>query len=259
MATYYSTSSSHQRDVFPNSYISSDSYQESPCPPVDMMYQNQSSTDTSFLELLSGNMQPNQQILSRVEDRNNLDDEHNLNYQELSLSLGMQIPSSSMDLPAFQYNYLNLNSHISNSSDHSSQSSKVENTQYISFNLAGTPKNGAMNNGQCSISDTFDGSYGVIGGFLESKYLKPSQELLQEVANLHEALSQLKMKRQNNLQKLHVDVKDSKFTPRESTTSSSGELSASEKQDLQNKITKLFSLLDEVTLILPLLYFLNFT
>ncbi|KAI3726772.1 hypothetical protein L1987_66577 [Smallanthus sonchifolius] len=244
MATYYSTSSSHQRDVFPNSYISSDSYQEQPCPPVDMMYQNQSSTDTSFLELLSGNMQPNSQILTRVEDPNNLDDEHNLNYQELSLSLGMQLPSSSMDLPAFQYNY--LNSHLPNSSDHSSQTNKVENTQYISFNLVGTPKNGAVNNGQCSVSDAYDGSYGVIGGFSESKYLKPSQELLHEVVNLREALSQLKMKRHNNLPKLHLDEKDSKFTPRESTTSSFGELSASEKQELQNKVTKLFSLLDEV-------------
>ncbi|KAK9066659.1 hypothetical protein SSX86_013982 [Deinandra increscens subsp. villosa] len=246
MATYYSTSSSHQRDVFPNSYISNDSYQESPCPPVDMMYQNQSSTDTSFLELLSGNMQPNSQILSRVEDRNNLDEEHNLNYQELSLSLGMQIPSSSMDLPAFQYNY--LNSHLANSNDHSSQTNKVENIQYISFNLVGTPKNGNgnMNNGQCSVSDTYDGSYGVIGGISESKYLKPSQELLQEVANLREALSQLKMKRHNNPYKLHVDEKDSKFTPHESITSSSGEFSASEKQDLRNKVTKLFSLLDEV-------------
>ncbi|XP_076958399.1 BEL1-like homeodomain protein 11 [Bidens hawaiensis] len=227
MATYYSTSSNHQRDVFPNSYISSDSYQESG-HPVDMMYQNQSSTDTSFLELLSSNMQPNPQILSRVEDRDNLDEEHNLNYQELSLSLGMQLPSSSMDLHAFQYDYLN------------SQTNKVENTQYISFNLVNTPKNGALTNGQCSVSDTYDGSYGIIGRILESKYLKPSQELLEEVANLRDALTQLKMNRHNinNLHNLHVDEKDSKFTPRE--------LSASEKQDLQNKVAKLFSLLDEV-------------
>lgn len=239
MATYYPTSSNHQRDVFPNSYISSDSYQESPCPPVDMMYQNQSSTDTSFLELLSGNMQPNSQILSRVDDR----DEHNLNYQELSLSLGMQLPSSSMDLPAFQYNY--LNSHLPNSSDHGSQTNKVENTEYLSFELVGGAHS-TSKNGQCSISDAYDGSYGIMGRILDSKYLKPSQELLDEVANLREALSLLKMNRHTNLHKLHVDEKDSKFTSLESTTSSSGELSASEKQDLQNKVTKLYSLLDEV-------------
>nr|XP_043617937.1 BEL1-like homeodomain protein 3 [Erigeron canadensis]XP_043617938.1 BEL1-like homeodomain protein 3 [Erigeron canadensis] len=248
MATYYPTSSSnHQRDVFQNSYISSDSYQESPCPPVDMMYQNQTSNDTSFLELLSGNMQPNSQILSRVEDH----DEHNLNYQELSLSLGMQLPSSSMDLPAFQYNY--LNSHLQNSSDHGSQTHKVENTEYLSFNLVGTPKNGTMNNGQCSISDAYDGSYGVVGRIIDSKYLKPSQELLDEIANLREALSQLKMNRLSNLHKLRVDGANEKGSKSihqsgtvESATSSSGELSASDKQDLQNKLTKLFSLLDEV-------------
>lgn len=243
MATYYPTSTNHQRDVFQNSYLSSDSYQESPCPPVDMMYQHQTSTDTSFLELLSGNIQPNPQILSRVEDGNNLEDEHNLNYQELSLSLGMQLPSSSMDLPAFQYNYLN-SSHLPNTSDHGSQTNKVENTEYLSFNLVGNPKSGSMNNGQCSISDT---SYGVMGRILDSRYLKPSQELLEEVVNLGDALRQLKMNRCTNLHNLRAnDEKDSKTTPLESTTSSSGELSASEKQHLQNKVTKLYSLLDEV-------------
>ncbi|KAJ9567439.1 hypothetical protein OSB04_003405 [Centaurea solstitialis] len=262
MATYYPTTSNHQRDVFQNSYLSSqqqqlDSYQESSCPPSDMMYQNQNSTDTSFLELLSGNMQPNPQILSRVDDRNSLEDEHNLQYQELSLSLGMQIPSSSMDLPAFQYNYLNA-PHLPGSNDHDSQSNKVEQVDYLSFGLVGganstTTKSGTINNGHCSISDTYDVSYGLVGRILDSKYLKPSQELLEEVASLREALSQLKMNRNSNLYKVRVDgsgEKDSKFNPQsgppESTTSSSAELSASEKQDLQNKITKLFSLLDEV-------------
>ncbi|KAI3777462.1 hypothetical protein L1987_47262 [Smallanthus sonchifolius] len=243
MATYDPTSSSHQKDVFPNSYISSDSYQESLCPPADM-YQNQSPTDTSFLELLSGNMQSKPQILPRVDDCNNLGNEQNLNYQELSLSLGMQLPSSSMDLPAFQYSY--LNSHLPNSSDHGSQTNKAENTEYLSFNLVGTLKSGDANSDQYLISDAYDGLYGVMGRILDPKYLKPSKELLEEVANLREALSQLKMNRRNNLHKLYVDEKDSKFTPLESTTSSSGELSASEKQDLQNKVTKLISLLDEV-------------
>ncbi|KAK9054379.1 hypothetical protein SSX86_025457 [Deinandra increscens subsp. villosa] len=184
MATYYPTSSSHQREVFPNSYIASDSYQEPPCPPADIMYQNQSSTDTSFVKLLSG--------------------------------------------------------------DHGSQTDKAENTEYSSFNLAGTRKNGAINSGQYLISDTYEGSYGVVSRILDPRYLKPSQELLMEVANLCEALNQRKMNRHNNLHKPLVDEKDSKFTPHESATSSSGELSSSEKQDLQNKVTKLFSLLDEV-------------
>ncbi|KAI3767121.1 hypothetical protein L2E82_17207 [Cichorium intybus] len=236
MATYYPTSSNHQRDVFQSSY---DSYQESPCPPVDMMYQNQTSTDTSFLQLLSNNIQPNPQILSQVKDPNNSDDERNLQYQELSLSLGMQIPTSSMDLPSFQYNY--LNTHLQDSNDHGSQSHKVENVDYLSFDLV-------AKNGQCSISDTYDVSYGIVGSrILDSKYLKPSQELLEEVANLREALRQLKIHKLSNLRTLRVeDEKDSKFTPLESTTTSSNELSASEKQDLQNNVAKLFSMLDEV-------------
>ncbi|KAF5758289.1 putative transcription factor Homeodomain-TALE-BEL family [Helianthus annuus] len=252
MATYHPTSSGkHQRDVFPNSYISSDSYQEQPCPPGDIMYQNQSSSDTSFLELLSGSlqpsMQPNTRILSRVDGCNSLDDERNLNYRELSLSLGMQLPSSSMDLPAFQYNYLNSN--LPNSSENSPHTNKVENsqnTEYLSFNSVGALKNEAVNSDRYLISDAYDGSYGVVGRIMDPKYLKPSQELLEEVANLREALSQFKRNKHNNLHKLGVDEKDSKFTPRESTTSSSGELSASEKQDLQNKVTKLFSLSDVV-------------
>ncbi|KAL7606781.1 BEL1-like homeodomain protein 3 [Lactuca sativa] len=239
MATYYPPSNNHQRDVFQSSY---DSYQESPCPPVDMMYQNQTSTDNSFLQLLSGNMQPNPQILSQVKDHNTSDDERNLQYQELSLSLGMQIPSSSMDLPSFQYNY--LNTHLQDPHDHGShgsQTHKVENVDYLSFDLVGK-------NGQCSVSDTYDVSYGLVSGrILDSKYLKPSQELLEEVANLREALRQLKINKLSNLHTLRVDdKKNSKFTPHESTTTSSGELSASEKQDLQNKVTRLFSFLDEV-------------
>ncbi|KAI7725551.1 hypothetical protein M8C21_019915, partial [Ambrosia artemisiifolia] len=104
----------------------------------------------------------------------------------------------------------------------------------------------AVNSGQYMISYAYDGSYGSVGRILDHKYLNPSQELLEEVANLREALSQLKRNRPSNLQKLGVDDKDSKFTTRESTISSSGELSASEKQDLPNKVTKLFSLLDVV-------------
>ncbi|XP_023767178.1 BEL1-like homeodomain protein 3 [Lactuca sativa] len=221
MATYY-----------PSSYLSTqqqlDSYQESPCPPIDIMYQNHNSTDASFLELLTTNPQSNPQNLSRVENH------QNLQYQELSLSLGMQI-TSSMDLPSFQYNY--LNPHLQDSSGHGSRSNKMENIDYLSFDRA-------VNNQIPS---------GVVARIYSSRYLKPSQELLEEVANLHEAIKQLKMNKRNNFQKIGVDRYDEngsridfQSVPLESATSSSGELSASEKQDLQNKIVKLFSLLDEV-------------
>ncbi|KAL4559410.1 hypothetical protein LXL04_031548 [Taraxacum kok-saghyz] len=224
MATYY-----------PSSYISTqqqqlDPYQESPCPPIDIMYQNHNSTDASFLELLSTNQHSNSQNLSSDENH------HNSQYQELSLSLGMQI-TSSMDLPSFQYNYLNSHLQESNGHGHDSRGNKMENIDYLSFERA-------VNNQIPS---------GIVARIYNSKFLKPSQELLEEVANLHEAMKQLKMNKRNNVQKIGVercDENSSKFdfqsVPIESATSSSCELSVSEKQDLQNKIVKLFSLLDEV-------------
>lgn len=226
MATYYPTSTNHQRNhVFPSSYLSTqqqlNSYQESPCPPTDIMYQNHNSTDPSFLDLLSGQTQSNPENLSGVE-----------NHQELSLSLGMQITTSSMDLPSFQYNY--LNPHVLGSSDHGSQSNKVDNVDFLSFNRP-------MNNVQCSISGDYQIPSGVVPRIYNSRYLKPSQELLEEVVNIHEALRQLKMNKHTNPHKF--DENNSKI---ELTTSSSGELSSSEKTELQNKLAKLFSLLDEV-------------
>lgn len=223
-----------------------------------MMYQNQNSTDdASFLDLLS----TNPQNPSRIEDHHSLDDqERNLQYQELSLSLGMQITSSSIDLPSFQYNY--LSTHLQDSGDHGSQSNKVENIDYLSFDpvggVSGVVKDRSMNNGQCSISG-YQIPTGVVARIYNSRYLKPSQELLEEVANLHEAIRQIKMNRRNNLHKPCVDRFDENNSSSrinsqsvrssingESTTSSSGQLSPTEKQDLQNKIAKLVSLLDEV-------------
>lgn len=223
MATYYPNSTNHQRDVFPSSYLSNqqqqlNSYQESPCPPIDMIYQNHNSTDASYLDLLSGQTQSNRENLSRVESN-----------QELSLSLGMQI-TSSMDLPSFQYGY--LNHHVQGSSDHVSQSNKVENIDLLSFDR---PINNVQSSGTYQIPS------GVVPRIYNSRFLKPSQELLDEVVNIHEAMRQLKMNRSNNLHRSNEN--NSRI---ESTTSSSGELPASEKHDLQNKLTKLFSLLDEV-------------
>ncbi|XP_071729249.1 BEL1-like homeodomain protein 11 [Rutidosis leptorrhynchoides] len=229
MATYYPTATNHQRNVFPSSYLSTqqesqlNSLQESSSPPIDIMYHDHDLSDPSFLNLLSGQTQSNPQNLSRLD-----------NHQELSLSLGMQISSSSMDLPSFQYNY--LNPHIQDSSDHnSSRGNKIENIPFSSFDQT-------MNNVQCSVSGTnYQIPSGVVPRIYNSRYLKPSQEFLEEVVNIHEALRQLKMNKHNNLHKL--DENNSKI---ESSSSSSCELSASEKNDLQNKMNKLFSMLDEV-------------
>lgn len=291
MATYYSTSSS-QSDVFPSAYFLSqkpDSYPESPRPPDNIMYQNQ-----SFSELLSGSSLPphscvnvssiggrdelpfippttnnldmqsisGAQMLSR-EKHHSLDGEHDLQYQELSLRLGMQIPSS-MELPAFPYEYKNpgsfylMSSHQSDPGERPSQSKEFEASEYLSFDLAGSAENTSKirpNNPQCSISseqmqpipDTYEPS-GFVAKIYNSRYLKPAQQFLDEVVNLREALRQLKMNR-HNFHKLGSNGSEengSKFDPHESTTSSSAELSPSERQDLQSKISKLLPMLDEV-------------
>ncbi|KAL9995907.1 putative transcription factor Homeodomain-TALE-BEL family [Helianthus debilis subsp. tardiflorus] len=221
MATYY-----------PSSYLSTqqqqvNSYQESSCPPIDSMYQNHDTTDPAFLDLLSGQARSNPQNLARVE-----------NHQELCLSLGMQI-TSSMDMQPFQYNYLNPQLH--DSSDHVSRGNKLENVDFLSFDRP-------MNNVQCSVSGAYQIPSGVVPRIYNSRYLKPAQELLEEVANIHEAMRQLKMNKRNNLHKSDENYSrvELQSVPLESSTSSSADLSASEKNELRNKITKLFSLLDEV-------------
>ncbi|KAL8261192.1 hypothetical protein R6Q59_025241 [Mikania micrantha] len=219
MATYYPTSTNHQREVFPCSYLSNQqqhiiSYQES---------------DPSFMDHLSSQTQSNPQNLSTVE-----------NHQELSLSLGMQI-NSSMDMQPFQYNY--LNPHLQDSNDHVNRSNKVKHVDFRStFDRP-------MNNVQCSVSGTYQIPSGVVPRIYNSRYLKPAQELLEEIANIHEAIRQQKLNKRNNLLRYdesYSRVVELQSAPIESITSSSAELSASERNELQNKIMKLFSLLDEV-------------
>nr|XP_029119531.1 BEL1-like homeodomain protein 7 isoform X3 [Elaeis guineensis]XP_029119532.1 BEL1-like homeodomain protein 7 isoform X3 [Elaeis guineensis]XP_029119533.1 BEL1-like homeodomain protein 7 isoform X3 [Elaeis guineensis]XP_029119534.1 BEL1-like homeodomain protein 7 isoform X3 [Elaeis guineensis]XP_029119535.1 BEL1-like homeodomain protein 7 isoform X3 [Elaeis guineensis]XP_029119536.1 BEL1-like homeodomain protein 7 isoform X3 [Elaeis guineensis]XP_029119539.1 BEL1-like homeodomain protein 7 len=89
-----------------------------------------------------------------------------------------------------------------------------------------------------------------------SKYLKAAQELLVEVVNVRKALKH----KADNGQSVHSSAgttgcKDTDgasksegmpSNPQESTANSSSELSPSERQDLQNKVTKLLAMLDEV-------------
>ncbi|KAL3515133.1 hypothetical protein ACH5RR_022035 [Cinchona calisaya] len=90
-----------------------------------------------------------------------------------------------------------------------------------------------------------------------SKYLKAAQQLLDEVVNVRKALKEQHLK--------HSLVKDSKeldggskpgesdhpecgssSNVQESSSNSASELSAAEKQDLQNKMSKLLAMIDEV-------------
>ncbi|XP_042375474.1 BEL1-like homeodomain protein 7 [Zingiber officinale] len=87
-----------------------------------------------------------------------------------------------------------------------------------------------------------------------SKYLKAAHELLNEVVNVEKALK----KKTDKFQGIHISIAttdkdgsgisktEAKTSNPKETAGCSGELSPSEKQDLQCKVTKLLEMLDEV-------------
>ncbi|GAB2267707.1 hypothetical protein Dimus_002690 [Dionaea muscipula] len=97
---------------------------------------------------------------------------------------------------------------------------------------------------------------GIANTILKSKYLKAAQQLLDEVVNVGVVFKQPHSgKDQNIMNKTEEegskDYSKGKTLPasdaaEESATGSSQELSAAERQDLQNKLDKLLAMLDEV-------------
>lgn len=96
-----------------------------------------------------------------------------------------------------------------------------------------------------------------------SKYLKAAQQLLDDVVNVQKALKEHDSEKNQSTHEHHMkssreDDYGSKTksalkpgiggssNPQDSANSSQWELSHAEKQDLQNKLTKLLSMLDEV-------------
>lgn len=88
-----------------------------------------------------------------------------------------------------------------------------------------------------------------------SRYLKAARELLDEVVNVQKALKHKADKSQSVPSAGTTGYKDTDdvsksegmpSNPQECTANSSSELSPSERQDLQNKVTKLLAMLDEV-------------
>ncbi|XP_019152749.1 PREDICTED: BEL1-like homeodomain protein 7 [Ipomoea nil] len=187
--------------------------------------------------------------------------EQNLQYQGLSLSLAMQVPGS-VQVPGYHDQYTNPG-FPSLMSTHDNENKSAE---YLSFDLAG-----AQNNVKIGGSGNLDRSMSLremnfnpqihdvpgvaAGSIYNSKYLKAAQDLLDEVVNVHTALKQ--SEKPHNLhpfgQDEEADMKSScsgtgmsSDGHKSSTNTSSGELSAAERHDLESKITKLFSMLDEV-------------
>ncbi|KZV20163.1 hypothetical protein F511_01020, partial [Dorcoceras hygrometricum] len=187
----------------------------------------------------------------------------------LCLSLGSQEHSPDQ-MTSHMNQYANsslcslLSSHVLQSEDHVSQRINLKNVEYLSFDLSGgnqdVVKYEVMNNFQNLISSKDAISFPFLhqtsefsGTSCNSKYLKAAQDLLEEVVNVHRAFETSGKGKNKNL--LGPDgLKETGATGgetsaefRESTTNAPHlSLSPSERHNLQNKMTKLVSMLEEV-------------
>lgn len=94
-------------------------------------------------------------------------------------------------------------------------------------------------------------SYGLNSSISNSKYLKAAQNLLNEVVNVQKALKlkpSISQSLNNSKDNDDASKNDGEQSnpDQESTAVSAAEISPSERQELQNKITKLLAMLDEV-------------
>lgn len=191
-------------------------------------------------------------------DTSNLHGGQNVQGQGLSLSLSPQI-SSGIQISPLQYRNHNpaitsyLGPNTSTSGDdlsfgdgenpQSKQSRKTENMQP---DIQGSPSHIMKGDVSPYVMSL------IARDIPNSRYLKEAQQLLDEVVNVHQTLKQHDSKK--DLKRIPIEVngvaKNVASVPSSSNAqdsiSSPCELSTSEKQELQNKMTKLLSMLDEV-------------
>lgn len=224
-----------------------------------------------------------------------LDGEQNFQSQGLSLSLGTQVQST-VSVPSFQYQYPNLtfssslgthlptlgDGTLSCEGDESNRSKELRSSDCLSSfpeSNHNPIKTEASHNPQCLVShkDMHTDMYayelsGYANTILNPKYLKAAQNLLDEVANVRKALKHPESNKCLDDSKEIDGRPSSRSMPStangmssdasDSIANSSSELSPAERQDLQNKKTKLLSMLDEVSpvkisiLMLMLLFYL---
>ncbi|XP_022763223.1 BEL1-like homeodomain protein 6 [Durio zibethinus] len=182
----------------------------------------------------------------------------NLQGQGLSLSLGTQIPSG-IQIPSIPYrnpnsgfaSFLSPNPSLTGeggSRNSSSRDEQLRNAEYLPPGFSGG--NQDSNKGDLSAY----GMPSVARTIPNSKYLKAAQQLLDEVVNVRKALKQAdgeknQSSQDNRMKSFKEDDGGSKNVPsnqQESSNNSPNELSHAEKQELQSKLTKLLSMLDEV-------------
>ncbi|XP_022772700.1 BEL1-like homeodomain protein 3 [Durio zibethinus] len=191
-------------------------------------------------------------------------DEQSSQSQGLSLSLGSQI-SSGVSVPSFQYqqDYSSVFSgHLPFSGkvaipcagEESKRSKELKTSDDMQFGFPGGNHDAfetdTLSNPQGSIShkqmhsDIYQFESGFASTILNSKYLRVAQELLDEVINVRKALKQPDLDK--NVSSQPNPSSGMSLEPNESVNNSSSEISAIERQDLQNKKTKLLSMLEQV-------------
>ncbi|PKI59474.1 BEL1-like homeodomain protein 6 [Punica granatum] len=272
MATFYTDS--NERVATPMLYLREhmpSSYQETQVLPGNMMlYMNSVSySDTLGIDSASQQQQPQQQEIlpnfngSRIgeQDFNALRDFNPIGSSSssilqngLSLSLGTQIPGGGFQMSSapFRNPNMGLVSFLSPNPSISEEGGGSRN--------GGSLRNESSRNGDY-VSHSFPGSSldlsTVARTIPNSRYLKAAQQLLDEVVNVRKALKQpedVKDRSGNENQKRGKSTEDGAgggvknddgdSSAKESSTSK--ELSHSERQELQNKLTKLLNMLDEV-------------
>ncbi|KAM6581517.1 hypothetical protein CsatA_005291 [Cannabis sativa] len=193
----------------------------------------------------------------------------NLQGQGLSLSLGTQI-SSGIQMPSISFRNPNMgfSSFLSpnpsdsgeggggcrNGSSRDEQQQQPRNTNN-NVEYLGPGFVGGVNQDSSKGELSPYGMSSIARAVPSSKYLKATQQLLDEVVNVRKALKQHDGEKAQGTQEQGLkspregdDGSKNESTPGggESASNSQPELSHSEKQDLQNKLTKLLSMLDEV-------------
>ncbi|EOX97922.1 hypothetical protein QUC31_015435 [Theobroma cacao] len=177
--------------------------------------------------------------------------------QGLSLSLGTQIPSG-IQMPSMPYrnpnsgfaSFLSPNQSLTGeggSRNSSSRDEQSRNAEYLAPGFSGG--NQDSNKGDMSAY----GMSSIARTIPNSKYLKAAQQLLDEVVNVRKALKQpdgeKNQSSQDRMKSSTDDDRGSKNVPsnqQECSNNSPNELSHAERQELQSKLTKLSSMLDEV-------------
>ncbi|XP_073316513.1 uncharacterized protein [Primulina huaijiensis] len=186
----------------------------------------------------------------------------------LCLSLGSQ--EQSLDQMTSNMNrYANsslcslLSSHVLQSEVHLSQRINLKNVEYLSFDLSQGNQDAVkyeVNNFQNLISSKDTISLPFLhqtsessGTLCNSKYLKAAQDLLDEVVNVHRALETSGKSKNKKLlgpdgsKETGARVGETSAEFHELTTKAPDiSLSPSERHNLQNKMTKLVSMLEEV-------------